>query len=124
MADLQFPSLDLKTEFIEIKGERVLVVSFVGQITNTNAYEINRNISVIFRDSVFNIILELTKLDYINSIGVATLIGIIKTVESHHGKIMIGGLNHFLENVIRLMDLPRKVQIFNTKQEAITNWEP
>ncbi|MCT8334119.1 STAS domain-containing protein [Leptospira sp. 85282-16] len=123
MADLQFPSLDLKTEFIEIKGERVLVVSFVGQITNTNAYEINRNISVIFRDSVYNIILELTKLDYINSIGVATLIGIIKTVESNQGKILIGGLNHFLENVIRLMDLPRKVQIFNTKQEAITNWE-
>ncbi|PJZ46844.1 STAS domain-containing protein [Leptospira brenneri] len=123
MADLQFPSLNLKTEFVEIKGERVLVVSFVGQITNTNAYEINRNISVIFRDSVYNIILELTKLDYINSIGVATLIGIIKTVESNHGKILIGGLNHFLENVIRLMDLPRKVQIFNTKQEAITHWE-
>ncbi|TGK81932.1 STAS domain-containing protein [Leptospira noumeaensis] len=123
MADLQFPSLDLKTEFIEIKRERVLVVSFVGQITNTNAYEINRNISVIFRDSVYNIILELTKLDYINSIGVATLISIIKTVENNRGKILIGGLNHFLENVIRLMDLPRKVQIFNTKEEAITNWK-
>lgn len=122
MANLQFPSLDLKTEFVDIKGERVLVVSFVGQITNTNAYEINRNISVIFRDAVYNIILELTKLEYINSIGVATLIGIIKTVESNHGKILIGGLNHFLENVIRLMDLPGKVKILNTKEEAISNW--
>ncbi|EOQ96574.1 STAS domain protein [Leptospira wolbachii serovar Codice str. CDC] len=123
MANLQFPSMDLKTEFVDIKGERVLVVSFVGQITNTNAYEINRNISVIFRDAVYNIILELTKLEYINSIGVATLIGIIKTVESNHGKILIGGLNHFLENVIRLMDLPGKVKIFHTKKEAISNWE-
>lgn len=123
MANLEFPSLDLKTEIVEVKGERVLVVSFVGQITNTNAYEINRNISVIFRDSVYNIILELTKLEYINSIGVATLIGIIKTVESNHGKILIGGLNHFLENVIRLMDLPSKVKIFHTKKEAISNWE-
>lgn len=122
MANLQFPSLDLKTELVDIKGERVLVVSFVGQITNTNAYEINRNISVIFRDAVYNIILELTKLEYINSIGVATLIGIIKTVESNHGKILIGGLNHFLENVIRLMDLPGKVKILNTKEEAISNW--
>ncbi|EMY69168.1 STAS domain-containing protein [Leptospira vanthielii] len=123
MTNLQFPSLDLKTEFVDIKGERVLVVSFVGQITNTNAYEINRNISAIFRDAVYNIILELTKLEYINSIGVATLIGIIKTVESNHGKILIGGLNHFLENVIRLMDLPGKVKIFPTKKEAISNWE-
>lgn len=123
MTNLQFPSLDLKTEFVDIKGERVLVVSFVGQITNTNAYEINRNISAIFRDAVYNIILELTKLEYINSIGVATLIGIIKTVESNHGKILIGGLNHFLENVIRLMDLPGKVKIFHTKKEAISNWE-
>lgn len=122
MAKFTFPSLIIETESIHIKGEVVQVVSFVGQITNTNAYEINRSISSVFEDGIYQIILDLSKLEYINSIGVATLISIIKTVETQNGKIRIGGLNHFLENVIQLMDLPKKVQIYNTKKDAILNW--
>lgn len=122
MTKFTFPSLIIETESIHIKGEVVQVVSFVGQITNTNAYEINRSISSVFEDGIYQIILDLSKLEYINSIGVATLISIIKTVETQNGKIRIGGLNHFLENVIQLMDLPKKVQIYNTKKDAILNW--
>ncbi|MCW7461101.1 STAS domain-containing protein [Leptospira limi] len=122
MTKFTFPSLIIETESIRIKGEVVQVVSFVGQITNTNAYEINRSISSVFEDGIYQIILDLSQLEYINSIGVATLISIIKTVEAQTGKIKIGGLNHFLENVIQLMDLPKKLQIYNTKKEAILNW--
>ncbi|GBF43369.1 anti-sigma factor antagonist [Leptospira ellinghausenii] len=122
MTKFTFPSLIIETESIHIKGEVVQVVSFVGQITNTNAYEINRSISSVFEDGIYQIILDLSKLEYINSIGVATLISIIKTVETQNGKIRIGGLNHFLENVIQLMDLPKKVQIYNTKKDAMLNW--
>ncbi|EOQ89969.1 STAS domain protein [Leptospira yanagawae serovar Saopaulo str. Sao Paulo = ATCC 700523] len=122
MTIFSFPSLTIETESIQIKGEAVQVVSFVGQITNTNAYEINRNIASVFEGGIYQIILDLSKLEYINSIGVATLIGIIKTVENQNGKIRIGGLNHFLENVIQLMDLPKKVHIHNSKEEAILNW--
>lgn len=122
MAKFTFPSLVIETESIQIKGESIQLISFVGQITNTNAYEINRSISSVFEDGIYQIILDLSKLEYINSIGVATLIGIIKTVETQNGKIRIGGLNHFLENVIQLMDLPKKVFIHHSKQEAILNW--
>ncbi|TGL65413.1 STAS domain-containing protein [Leptospira jelokensis] len=122
MATFTFPSLTIETESIPIKGETVQVVSFIGQITNTNAYEINRSISSVFEGGIYQIILDLKKLEYINSIGVATLIGIIKTVENQNGKIRIGGLNHFLENVIQLMDLPKKVHIHHSKEEAILNW--
>ncbi|XDD42838.1 STAS domain-containing protein [Leptospira sp. WS60.C2] len=122
MAKFEFPSLVIETESIRIREEKVLVVSFLGQITNTNAYEINRSISSVFKDGIYNIILDLSKLEYINSIGVATLIGIIRTVEAENGKLRIGGLNHFLENVIQLMDLPKKIHIHHSKQEAILSW--
>lgn len=122
MAKFEFPSLVIETESIRIREEEVLVVSFLGQITNTNAYEINRSISSVFKDGIYNIILDLSKLEYINSIGVATLIGIIRTVEAENGKLRIGGLNHFLENVIQLMDLPKKIHIHHSKQEAILSW--
>lgn len=120
---LNFTALTLGTEVIQSGSDSVLVVQFKGQITNTNAYDINKNISLIFREEIYNLILDLSELEYINSIGVATLIGIIKTVESKSGRIMIGGLNHFLDNVIRLMDLPKKVDIYSSRKEAISNWK-
>ncbi|MCU0823007.1 MAG: STAS domain-containing protein [Leptospira sp.] len=120
---LNFTALTLGTEVIQSGSDSVLVVQFKGQITNTNAYDINKNISLIFREEIYNLILDLSELEYINSIGVATLIGIIKTVESKSGRIMIGGLNHFLDNVIRLMDLPKKVEIYSSRKEAISNWK-
>ncbi len=85
---LNFTALTLGTEVIQSGSDSVLVVQFKGQITNTNAYDINKNISLIFREEIYNLILDLSELEYINSIGVATLIGIIKTVESKSGRII------------------------------------
>lgn len=122
MSNIEFESFSLKSEQIEIKGLPVQVISFTGKILNGNAYQISRNIPTIFENENYNIILDLSQLDYINSVGVAMLLTIIKSVDQHSGKMVIGGLNRFLENVIRLMELPKKVQIFHTLEEAKSNW--
>lgn len=122
MGNLEFSSLTIKLENIRVSQDELLIISFHGQITNTNAYEINAKISEIIIDSINNIIIDLTELQYINSIGVATILSMIRTVEQKNGKIAIGGLNHFLENVIKLMDLPKQIKIYSTRTLAITNW--
>jgi len=122
MDNIEFESFSLKSDQIEIKELPVQIISFVGKIINENAYQISRNINKLFETGNYNIILDLSKLEYINSVGVAMLLTIIKTVDQHSGKVVIGGLNHFLENVIRLMELPKKVRIYNTVDEAKSNW--
>ncbi|MCC5814606.1 MAG: STAS domain-containing protein [Leptospira sp.] len=123
MSRLEFNSFALELNTLEIQSQKVNVVSFQGQISNNNAFEISRKINGIFDSENYNIILNLTKLEYINSVGVAMLLTIIKTVDQHNGKIVIGGLNHFLENVIKLMELPKKVLIFHSIDEAKSAWE-
>jgi anti-sigma B factor antagonist len=123
MSRLEFNSFALELTTIEVKSQKLIVVSFEGQISNNNAFEISRKINGIFDLENYNIILNLTKLEYINSVGVAMLLTIIKTVDQHSGKIVIGGLNHFLENVIKLMELPKKVLIFHSIDEAKSAWE-
>ncbi|MCG9873517.1 MAG: STAS domain-containing protein [Leptospiraceae bacterium] len=122
MPRLEFNSFVLELNTIEINNQNVVIVSFEGQISNNNAFEISRKINTIFDTGNYNIILNLTKLEYINSVGVAMLLTIIKTVDQHNGKVVIGGLNHFLENVIKLMELPKKVLIFHSIDEAKTAW--
>lgn len=123
MSRLEFNSFSLELSTMELKNQKVNLVSFEGQISNNNAFEISRKINGIFESENYNIILNLKKLEYINSVGVAMLLTIIKTVDQHNGKIVIGGLNHFLENVIKLMELPKKVLIFHSVDEAISGWE-
>ena len=123
MARLEFNSFALELTTIEVQTQNVMVVSFEGQISNNNAFEISRKINAIFETENYNIILNLTKLEYINSVGVAMLLTIIKTVDQHNGKVVIGGLNHFLENVIKLMELPKKVLIFHSIDEARIAWQ-
>lgn len=123
MSRLEFNSFALELNTVEIRSQKVNVVSFQGQISNNNAFEISRKINGIFDSENYNIILNLSKLEYINSVGVAMLLTIIKTVDQHNGKIVIGGLNHFLENVIKLMELPKKVLIFHSVDEAVSSWE-
>ncbi|WCL49805.1 STAS domain-containing protein [Leptospira sp. GIMC2001] len=123
MSRLEFNSFALELNTIEVQSQQVMVVSFEGQISNNNAFEISRKINAIFETENYNLILNLTKLEYINSVGVAMLLTIIKTVDQHNGKVVIGGLNHFLENVIKLMELPKKVLIFHSIDEARVAWE-
>jgi len=122
MSRTDFESFYFEKELASVKGTNVQVVSFCGKISNNNAFEISRKINVIFDENVYNVILDLTKLEYINSVGVAMLLTMIKTVDQHSGKIMIGGINHFLETVIKLMELPNKVGIHNSVDEAKTLW--
>ncbi|TGK11962.1 anti-sigma factor antagonist [Leptospira fletcheri] len=120
MARTEFEGLFIETKRLPVKEKEVLVVTMNGKVTNSNAFEISRKINFVFDEGVYEIILDLSALEYINSVGVATLLTLIKTVDQHNGKIVIGGLNHFLENVIRLMELPKKVAIYHTMDEAKT----
>jgi anti-anti-sigma factor len=123
MSRLEFNSFALELTTVEVGSQKVMIVAFEGQISNNNAFEISRKINGIFDLENYNIILNLSKLEYINSVGVAMLLTIMKTVDQHSGKIVIGGLNHFLENVIKLMELPKKVLIFHSIDDAKKAWE-
>ncbi|GBF40014.1 STAS domain-containing protein [Leptospira johnsonii] len=118
MAKTEFEGLYIETKKDSVGDKEVLIVIMNGKVTNSNAFEISRKINFVFDEGIYEIILDLSSLEYINSVGVATLLTLIKTVDQHNGKIVIGGLNHFLENVIRLMELPKKVAIYHTLDEA------
>jgi anti-anti-sigma factor len=119
---LEFNSLTIDSNPIFIKGQEVLVIHFVGQINNNNAFDISRKIQTIFESQNYNVIINLSKLTYINSVGVAMILTLIKTIDQYNGKLFIGGMNPFLDNVIKLMELPKKVRIYNTIEEAKSSW--
>ena len=116
--ELDFRDLSLKLQNESINGKPVSIIAFEGRITNGNAFEINRKIYRIFENNTYNIIIDLSKLEYLNSSGVAMLFSIIHRAKENDGRIVIGGMHPFIHNVFCLMDLPPRLELYNTLVDA------
>jgi len=118
MDNLEFSELQVHISTETINGKSVEMVKFAGKVTNSNSYDLNRKIYKIFESNNYNVILDLTDLEYINSTGVAILFSIFYRVKEHDGKIVIGGVHPFLQRVFGLMELPAGLETFEALDDA------
>lgn len=116
--NLELPALTVKSEIVELKTKRIMLIHFVGSISNNNSMQASRAVPQVFESEVYDVILGMEKLEYINSVGVALLLSLVKTVDQKKGRLVIGGVHTFLENILKLMDIPKKVPIYQTLEEA------
>ncbi len=113
---------DLKISELGSKKSDVKVVSFEGKITNSNSYELNRRFLQIFDDGVFNIVIDLSKLDYVNSTGVAIIFTLFYKAAEKKGRVCIGGLHPFLNKVFSLMELPDGLVVYSSIDAALDSY--
>ena len=118
MDGLEFKELKVEFNQETVGGRPVDVVSFVGKISNSNSFELNRKIHGLLENRNYNLILDLSRLEYINSSGVAIIFSLFQRVKQNQGKLAIGGMHPFLHNVFSLMDLPPRLDIYDTLDEA------
>lgn len=114
--NLVFP--DLHLDFEKSEGPRPhLLVHFVGKISNSNSYELNRKTHVFFEHQ-YPMIFDLSRLEYINSSGVAILFSVFFRSQQNGHRLIIGGVHPFLRRVFNLMDLPDGLVVLDSLAEA------
>lgn len=124
MKRLTFNSLIVETHLEDVKGQKVQVLNFQGQINQTNSYVLSDNILIFFDSGTYDTILDFSKLEYINSVGLAVIIAIIRKVQENSAKIAIGGVHHKIDIILRLLDLPNKILMCKNVEEALAQWAP
>ena len=112
-----FPELELQFERDASLAESVIIIRFIGKISNSNSYELNRRIHNL-ADYGQTLILDLSRLEYINSTGVAILFSIFFRLQQDGHRLVIGGLHPFLRRVFSLMDLPEELLVLDSLDEA------
>ena len=113
---------DLKIQELSSKKPDVKVVSFEGKITNSNSYELNRRFLQVFDDGLFNVVIDLSKLDYVNSTGVAIIFTLFYKAAEKSGRVCIGGLHPFLTKVFSLMELPEGLVVYSDIESALASY--
>ncbi|MBP9888923.1 MAG: STAS domain-containing protein [Leptospiraceae bacterium] len=122
MREINFESLIVREKIEVVNDSKLQILSFVGQINQNNSYSISDNINSFFESGTFDTILDLSNLVYINSIGLASILAIIKKTEEHSGRLVIGGINPKIQIIIQLLDLTNQIEIYSSVEKALESW--
>lgn len=122
MREINFEALVVKETVESINGSKLQILTFIGQIDQNNSYSISDNINAFFESGTFNTILDLSNLVYVNSIGLAAILAIIKKTQEHSAKLSIGGINPKIQIIIQLLDLTNQVEVYSSVEKAIEAW--
>ncbi len=119
MQRLNFESLYIDVEIKEVNGKEIQLLSFNGKFNHQNSYTISKALQDIFVCEIYDLLLDLSDLKYINSVGLAIILSMVKVVEQHSGKFVIGGVNKSIQTIIQLVELPDKVIITQSLADGL-----
>lgn len=114
------PLLQLRAEIEKVGEKSVTVLYFSGKITSDNIFDLNTRVKSIFESGIYNCILYLSELEYINSTGIALLLTIARTVDQNRGKLVITRPSPFVKELFEMTDLNARFTIAEDIESAKT----
>lgn len=112
------PLLRLQSEIVQLNSGKVMILGFSGKITSDNIFELNNRVKEVFGNGVYNVILDLGSLEYINSTGIALLLSIAKTIEQNAGKLILVNPTAFIRELLEMTDLSTRFDVVDSIEEA------
>lgn len=105
-----------------IKGEEVQILIFEGKITHQNSDQLGDDLESTFDSSIPNLIIDLSQLEYINSIGLAVILSLVRKIEDLNGKFAVGGRHKLVETIVKLLEVSEHVRVFSSLEQAKALW--
>jgi anti-anti-sigma factor len=111
------------TEKIEIEVRSVdnaMVIDLVGDLTTFADEAVNKAYGAATEQGAKNIIFNFRQNDYINSAGIAILIGVVTEARRRDQNILITGLSQHFQKIFRMVGLTQYVDIYQTLDDVLT----
>jgi anti-anti-sigma factor len=108
---------DLNVHIREREG--VAIIDLIGDVTTFAEEKITNAYNEVSRKGARNILLNFRQNDYINSAGIAILIGIVTEVNRSNQRLAMSGLSQHFQKIFRMVGLAQYVDIYQDEDEAI-----
>jgi anti-anti-sigma factor len=99
----------------------VAIIDLVGDITTFAEGKINSAYTQVTSQGARNILLHFGQNDYINSAGLAILIGIATEAQRNNQRMVISGLSKHFQRIFRMVGLTHYLAIYQEEDEAIAS---
>lgn len=108
----------LKTE-----NKNGLVVCYVeGEIDINTSPDIKKNFEKIIDKKTPRVVINFSKVTYVDSSGLATLVEILKGMRSYGGKMRLSNLSPKIKSLFEITKLEKLFDIIADEAEAISNF--
>ena len=97
----------------------VAIIDLVGDVTTFAEEKINSAYQQVTDQCSRTILLNFRQNDYINSAGIAILIGIVTEVNRNNQKLAVSGLSQHFQKIFRMVGLAQYASIYQDEDEAL-----
>jgi len=109
--------VDLKIESKEVDGVGVIVLE--GEVDVYTAPKLKSRLIDLVDEGKYNIIIDLQKVEFMDSSGLGVLVGGLKRVKSHQGSISLVCTQENILKIFRITGLVKVFPIFSSEEEAL-----
>ncbi len=97
----------------------VAIIDLVGDVTTFAEEKINTAYREVTNKGARFVLLNFRQNDYINSAGIAILIGIVTEVTRNSQKLAVSGLSQHFQKIFRMVGLAQYAEIYQDEDEAL-----
>ncbi|MFT4262817.1 MAG: STAS domain-containing protein [Nocardioides sp.] len=109
--------MDLSLSTTDVSGVTVLAVG--GEIDVYTAPRLRDKLTEIVDAGSYRVVVDLEKVDFLDSTGLGVLVGGLKKVRTHDGSLRIVCTNERLLKIFRITGLAKVFDIFPTSEAAV-----
>ena len=104
------------------KKESVAIIDMQGDVTSFADETINALVKSTADEGFRKIVFNFTDVSYINSSGIAILIGIVTGPAHKDVAFRVYGLTPHFKKIFRMIGLAQYVNVLNSEEEALANF--
>lgn len=109
----------------EIRHENgVAVVAVTGSVDALTAAELSSVIAAQVADENVNLVVDLTKLEFMSSAGLRTLLGATKEARSSGGDLRIASSNPGIDKILKMSGFSSIAKVFTNAADAVSSFVP
>lgn len=108
---------------MEIKLEmdnEVVILKLIGNLVAGTADSLEVQIARLIDKKYRVVLLDLGKVDFMDSSGLGACIAINRDLIAHAGHLACTGLNESVRNVFKITHADQKIMIFDSRQNAVS----
>jgi anti-anti-sigma factor len=106
----------------EIKGRQdAEMIRFVGDLDATNVETVLEKIVNFYNDGKIHLVVDFTKLRYVNSTGLGILLHLSKSAKEKSGSFKIAKVNENVFEIIEIIGATSLLEIYDTVDEALAS---
>jgi anti-anti-sigma factor len=103
--------------------ESVAIIDLVGDVTTFAEEKINSAYREVTNKGARFVLLNFRQNDYINSAGIAILIGIVTEVNRNSQKLAVSGLSQHFQKIFRMVGLAQYAEIYQNEDDALIGFK-